>query len=66
MSANQLYLLADHIKLSLLERHRTQTLNLPNASQQDAQISQSLQQFKSGLDSLESENRRLLDGGDAE
>ncbi|KAJ2899776.1 cyclin-C [Zalerion maritima] len=66
MSANQLYLLADHIKLSLLERQRAQSLNLPSVDKQDSQISQSLHHFKSGLESLEKENKRLVDAGDAE
>jgi syntaxin 8 len=50
----QLFLLSDHIKLSLLERQRAISLNLsPNA--QDAQISRSLEQLRSGIESLESQ-----------
>ncbi|KAJ4353211.1 uncharacterized protein N0V89_004938 [Didymosphaeria variabile] len=50
----QLFLLADHIKLSLLERQRAISLNLsPNS--QDAQISRSLEQLRSGIESLESQ-----------
>jgi syntaxin 8 len=55
-SANpsQLFLLADHIKLSLLERQRAISLNLaPNT--QDAQISRSLDQLQSGIQALESQ-----------
>lgn len=50
----QLFLLADHIKLSLLERQRAISLNLsPNS--QDGQISRSLDQLRSGIESLESQ-----------
>ncbi|KAL1607805.1 hypothetical protein SLS60_002743 [Paraconiothyrium brasiliense] len=50
----QLFLLADHIKLSLLERQRAISLNLsPNS--QDAQISRSLEQLRSGIEALESQ-----------
>ncbi|KAL1792246.1 hypothetical protein ACET3X_009997 [Alternaria dauci] len=50
----QLFLLADHIKLSLLERQRALSLNLPSNSQ-DGQISRSLDQLRSGIESLESQ-----------
>ena len=51
----QLYLLSDHIKLSLLERQRAASLNLePNA--QNAEISRSLDSFRSSLDTLKSTN----------
>ncbi|KAL1593549.1 hypothetical protein SLS59_009246 [Nothophoma quercina] len=50
----QLFLLADHIKLSLLERQRAVSLNLPSHSQ-DSQISRSLEQLRSGIESLESQ-----------
>ncbi|KAF2018714.1 hypothetical protein BU24DRAFT_418253 [Aaosphaeria arxii CBS 175.79] len=50
----QLFLLADHIKLSLLERQRAISLNLsPNS--QDVQISRSLDSLRSGIESLESQ-----------
>ncbi|OAA58859.1 SNARE complex subunit (Syn8) [Cordyceps fumosorosea ARSEF 2679] len=62
-SAEQLYLLADHIKLSLLERQRAQSLGLDNDSQ-DGHLSRSLEQLKSGLASLEMEKTRLRDSGD--
>ncbi|TDZ25317.1 Syntaxin-52 [Colletotrichum orbiculare MAFF 240422] len=62
-SLNQLYLLADHIKLSLLERQRAQSLDL-DADSQDGHISRSLDQFRDGLDFLESETKRLQDAGD--
>ncbi|KAL6706797.1 hypothetical protein ACN47E_005133 [Coniothyrium glycines] len=56
MSTNppQLFLLADHIKLSLLERQRAVSLNLPSNAQ-DGQISRSLEQLRSGIESLESQ-----------
>ena len=48
----QLYLLADHIKLSLLERQRAISLNLePNS--QDGHISRSLDQMREGVETLE-------------
>lgn len=56
----QLFLLADHIKLSLLERQRAISLNLsPNT--QDVQISRSLDQLRSGIESLESQVADKLD-----
>ncbi|KAL9622603.1 MAG: hypothetical protein Q9160_003100 [Pyrenula sp. 1 TL-2023] len=52
---NQLFLLADHIKLSLLERQRAISLDLaPNS--QDNQISRSLESLREGLESLESQS----------
>lgn len=53
-SPPQLFLLADHIKLSLLERQRAISLNLPSNSQ-DVQISRSLDSLRSGIESLESQ-----------
>lgn len=53
---SQLLLLADHIKLSLLERQRAQSLNLePNASQ-DSNITRSLESFRDSLEALESKS----------
>ncbi|KAK3304186.1 uncharacterized protein B0T15DRAFT_399856 [Chaetomium strumarium] len=60
---NALLLLADHIKLSLLEQQRAKTLNLRRDSQ-DGHISRSLDQFREGLETLEKEHQRLQDGGD--
>ena len=49
----QLFLLSDHIKLSLLERQRAITLNLePNS--QDAHISRSLESLREGIEKLSS------------
>ncbi|KAJ4019019.1 hypothetical protein NW752_004763 [Fusarium irregulare] len=63
-SANQLFLLADHIKLSLLERQRAKNLNLEGDSQ-DGHISRSFDQFRDGLISLREEEQRLTEAGDA-
>ncbi|EXF74094.1 hypothetical protein COL5a_008671 [Colletotrichum fioriniae] len=60
---NQLYLLADHVKLSLLERQRALSLNL-DADTQDGHISRSLDQFKDGLEALDAEAKRLQGAGD--
>ncbi|KAL7624486.1 hypothetical protein AAE478_006051 [Parahypoxylon ruwenzoriense] len=60
---NQLYLLADHIKLSLLERQRAQSLNLDGDSK-DGHISRSLDQFRDGLAALDKEQKRLEEAGD--
>ncbi|KAI0518523.1 v-SNARE [Xylaria bambusicola] len=62
-SANQLFLLADHIKLSLLERQRAQSLDISGDSN-DGHISRSLDQFKDGLAALENELKRLQEAGD--
>lgn len=51
---SQLYLLADHIKLSLLERQRAISLNLePNT--QDGHITRSLESMREGLEAVEAE-----------
>lgn len=48
----QLFLLADHIKLSLLERQRAVSLDLePNS--QDGEISRSLESLREGLEAVE-------------
>lgn len=60
---NALYLLADHVKLSLLERKRAQALNLQSDSQ-DGHISRSLDQFRDGLEALQAEQTRLEEAGD--
>jgi syntaxin 8 len=60
---NQLFLLADHIKLSLLERQRAISLDLePNS--QDGHISRSLESFRAGLDNVTKEVERLEGSGD--
>jgi hypothetical protein len=49
-NSSQLFLLADHIKLSLLERQRAVSLDLePNA--QDGEISRSLESLREGITS---------------
>ncbi|MCJ1298818.1 hypothetical protein MMC08_001608 [Hypocenomyce scalaris] len=61
---SQLYLLADHIKLSLLERQRAISLNLePNS--QDGHISRSLESLREGVEAVEKEQTRLEDNGDS-
>lgn len=53
-NASQLLLLADHIKLSLLERQRAISLNLDPNPSQDSNISRSLESFREGIESLSS------------
>ena len=61
-NASQLYLLADHIKLSLLERQRAVSLDLePNA--QNGSISRSLESMREGVEGLEAEAARAETGG---
>ncbi|EFW98762.1 snare complex subunit [Grosmannia clavigera kw1407] len=74
---NALFLLADHIKLSLLERQRTKALDLlqdttdvagddgNGCDAQDGQISRSLDQFRDGLEALQREQTRLESNGEA-
>ncbi|KAK2672025.1 Target SNARE coiled-coil homology domain [Fusarium oxysporum f. sp. vasinfectum] len=64
-SANQLFLLADHIKLSLLERQRAKNLNLEGDSQ-DGHISRSFDQFRDGLANLRDEEQRLTFAGETD
>ena len=63
-SSSQLYLLADHIKLSLLERQRAISLDLEPTSQ-DGHISRSLDSMREGVEALEQEEARLREGGDS-
>ncbi|KAJ5893733.1 hypothetical protein N7495_005424 [Penicillium taxi] len=61
---SQLFLLADHIKLSLLERQRAISLDLePNA--QDGEISRSLESLQEGIRAVEAEQTRLADSHDS-
>lgn len=61
---SQLFLLADHIKLSLLERQRAVSLDLePNA--QDGEISRSLDSLREGIQSVEAEQTRLAESHDS-
>lgn len=62
---NQYFLLADHIKLSLLERQRAISLNLEPTAQ-DGNISRSLESLREGLESLAKEKVRLQEAGDTE
>lgn len=59
-NSSQLFLLADHIKLSLLERQRAISLNLdPNTN--DPQIARSLDQLQSGIAALEAQSQQWDD-----
>ena len=53
---SQLLLLADHIKLSLLERQRAQSLNLEPNPSQESNISRSLESLRESLEALESKS----------
>ncbi|MCJ1311305.1 hypothetical protein MMC25_004976 [Agyrium rufum] len=55
---SQLYLLADHIKLSLLERQRAISLNLEPTTQ-DGNISRSLESMQEGIEAVDAEAARL-------
>ena len=64
---NQLHLLADHIKLSLLERQRAQSLRIDDQEESDTQaghISRSLDQFREGLEALNVEKEKLEQSND--
>ncbi|OGE47512.1 hypothetical protein PENARI_c042G03896 [Penicillium arizonense] len=63
-TASQLFLLADHIKLSLLERQRAISLDLePNS--QDGEISWSLESLREGIEAVEAEQTRLVNSNDS-
>ncbi|KAK6345974.1 hypothetical protein TWF730_010311 [Orbilia blumenaviensis] len=62
-NADRLLLLADHIKLSLLERSRAISLKLePNTA--DAYISRSLETLRQGIEQIEQEQTRLEQNGE--
>lgn len=61
-SPHQLLLLADHLKLSLLERQRAISLNL-EPTKQDSHIARSLSNLQEGIEALESQE---VDLGQAE
>lgn len=54
-SPHQLFLLADHIKLSLLERQRAQSLKLPGNSTNDGPLTRSLESLRAGIETLTSD-----------
>jgi syntaxin 8 len=60
---NQYFLLADHIKLSLLERQRAIALNLEPTSQ-DGHISRSLESLREGVEAISKERIRLEEAGE--
>lgn len=51
-SSHQLFLLADHIKLSLLERQRALSLKLPGNNTNEGPITRSLESLRSGIEML--------------
>jgi syntaxin 8 len=51
---SQLFLLADHIKLSLLERQRALSLNITPSPSTTSQLARSLESFREGIESLSS------------
>lgn len=57
VNTSQLLLLADHIKLSLLERRRAISLNL-DAHSHDGAISRNLKSLREGVEELEAEQRQ--------
>ncbi|KAF3936194.1 Syntaxin-61 [Dactylella cylindrospora] len=62
-SADRLLLLADHIKLSLLERSRAISLKLePNTA--DAYITRSLETLRQGIEQVEQEQTRMEEHGE--
>lgn len=61
---NQLFLLADHIKLSLLERQRAISLNLEPDSQ-NGHVSRSLDSLREGLEKIAAEREQLEQNGDS-
>lgn len=65
MSTNpsQLFLLADHVKLSLLERQRAIALNL-EGDKQDGHITRSLETLRDGIENLQKQQRQLSSTGD--
>lgn len=65
MSTNphQLFLLADHLKLSLLERQRAIALNL-EPTKQDGHIGRSLETLREGLETLERQQADAEDAGE--
>ncbi|PNP40328.1 hypothetical protein TGAMA5MH_07655 [Trichoderma gamsii] len=60
---SQLFLLADHIKLSLLEWQRAQNLD-PDDNSHNSDVSRSFDQLRNGIASLEQESARLQEAGD--
>ena len=58
---SQLFLLSDHIKLSLLERQRAISLNLDPSPTQDSHIARSLESLREGIGSLEKKDPTDID-----
>ncbi|KAI4744102.1 putative Syn8 snare [Aureobasidium sp. EXF-12298] len=64
-SPHQLFLLADHIKLSLLERQRAQSLKLPANSTNDGPLTRSLESMRAGIETLTSNAEEQESTGEA-
>lgn len=60
---NQLFLLSDHVKLSLLERQRAKALNL-EPTKQDGHITKSLDILREGIQSLQAQREQQEDLGE--
>ncbi|RKF58369.1 putative snare complex subunit [Erysiphe neolycopersici] len=60
---NQYFLLADHIKLSLLERQRA-IYSSTNSASKDSYISRSLESLQEGIAKINAEQLRLQNSGD--
>jgi syntaxin 8 len=63
-TTHQLFLLSDHLKLSLLERQRAISLNL-EPHKQDAHITRTLTSLQEGIEALESQQSDLGQAEDA-
>ena len=63
-NTSQLYLLADHIKLSLLERQRAISLDLEPTTR-DGHISRLLDSMREGIEALEHEEAHLREDHDS-
>lgn len=63
-TADRLGLLQEHIRLSLLERKRTLSLNLEPDSRNTTEISRSLDTLLAGIEQLEKEQKQIEEGGE--
>ena len=65
MNPDRLKLLAEHIKMSLLERKRALSLNLEPSAKDDAAIQRSLNTLLQGIEEIEAEQTRMEEHGEA-
>lgn len=63
-AADRLGLLHEHIRLSLLERKRAQSLKLEPDSRNTHDISRSLDTLLAGIEQLEKEQKQFEEGGE--